>query len=484
MVSSDVRVRVAPSPTGEPHVGTVYTALFNYLFAKKMGGEFILRIEDTDSERSTKEFEDNLINALKWCGLSWIEGPDVGGPYGPYRQSDRKHIYNPYVQTLINKGHAFRCFCSVERLKEMRKEQLQKGISSRYDGYCLRLSEEESNRYKNSGKPYTVRMKIPERGSCTFKDRIYGNIEIPWSAIDMQVLLKENGMPTYHMANVVDDYLMKITHVARGEEWLPSVPKHILIYEYLNWKKPEFIHLPLMRNIDKSKLSKRKNPTSISYYSALGYLPEALINFLGLLFIQNGTDDELMDIEGLSKKFTLDNFSKSGAIFDLQKLDWLNGRWIREKLSQEEFINRVFRWSMEKNSLIEGLKLSQSRITHFGALPDIASFLFKSNICLTPLSFSDLSLSSQEIFEILDKVQEDLEKLKEWKKKTIEEQLRITSKELNKKFKIVLAPLFIAISGSKRSLPLFDSIEILGRSVVRQRLKVAKELVISISTDL
>ncbi|OCI93073.1 glutamate--tRNA ligase [Rhizobium sp. AC27/96] len=477
MTTSGVRVRIAPSPTGEPHVGTAYIALFNYLFAKKHGGEFILRIEDTDATRSTPEFETKVLDALKWCGLKWSEGPDVGGPYGPYRQSDRKELYKPYVEQIVTNGHGFRCFCTPERLEKMREAQRAAGLPPKYDGHCLNLSAEEVSTRVAAGEPHVVRMKIPTEGSCKFHDGVYGDVEIPWDAVDMQVLLKADGMPTYHMANVVDDHLMKITHVARGEEWLASVPKHILIYQYLDWEPPVFMHLSLMRNADKSKLSKRKNPTSISYYTALGYIPEALMNFLGLFFMQIAEGDELLTMEELAAKFDPENLSKAGAIFDIQKLDWLNGRWIREKLSEEEFQQRVLTWAMENSRLQEGLKLSQSRITKLGELPDLAGFLFKSDLNLDPSAFAKIKSTPEELLEILNTVQPDLEKILEWNVETIEAELRAIADRMGKKLKVIVAPLFVAVSGSSRSLPLFDSMAILGRSVVRQRLKLAAQTV-------
>ncbi|MFJ6325048.1 MULTISPECIES: glutamate--tRNA ligase [unclassified Rhizobium] len=477
MTTSGVRVRIAPSPTGEPHVGTAYIALFNYLFAKKHGGEFILRIEDTDATRSTPEFETKVLDALKWCGLKWSEGPDVGGPYGPYRQSDRKDIYKPYVEKIVDAGHGFRCFCTPERLEKMREAQRAAGLPPKYDGHCLNLSAEEVTARVAAGEPHVVRMKIPTEGTCKFHDGVYGDVEIPWDAVDMQVLLKADGMPTYHMANVVDDHLMKITHVARGEEWLASVPKHILIYRYLGLKPPVFMHLSLMRNADKSKLSKRKNPTSISYYTALGYIPEALMNFLGLFFMQIAEGDELLTMEELAAKFDPENLSKAGAIFDIQKLDWLNGRWIREKLSEEEFQQRVLTWAMENSRLQEGLKLSQSRITKLGELPDLAGFLFKSDLNLDPSAFAKIKSTPEELLEILNTVQPDLEKILEWNVETIEAELRAIADRMGKKLKVIVAPLFVAMSGSSRSLPLFDSMAILGRSVVRQRLKLAAQTV-------
>lgn len=477
MTKSGIRVRIAPSPTGEPHVGTAYIALFNALFAKKMNGEFILRIEDTDANRSTPEFEQKVLDALKWTGIEWSEGPDIGGPYGPYRQSDRKHLYLPFVEKMVVEGNAFRCFCTPERLETMRNAQRAAGQPPKYDGLCLKLKAEEVTDRMAKSEPSVVRVKIPTEGVCKFTDGVYGDVEIPWDAVDMQVLLKADGMPTYHMANVVDDHLMKITHVARGEEWLSSVPKHILIYRYLGLEPPQFMHLSLMRNADKSKLSKRKNPTSISYYSALGYLPEALMNFLGLFFVHIAEEDELMTMEQLAEKFEPENLSKAGAIFDVQKLDWLNGRWLREKLTPEAFIARVVAWAEENSRASEGLKLAQSRISKLGELPALTGFLLASDVGLTANSFVALKSGPAETLEILTTVQVDLEKILEWNIETIDAELRAISERLGKKLKVITAPLFIAISGSSRSLPLFDSMALLGRAVVRQRLKVAASIV-------
>lgn len=481
MSISPPRVRIAPSPTGEPHVGTAYIALFNYLFAKKNGGEFILRIEDTDATRSTREFEDRVLDALRWVGLEWSEGPDIGGPYGPYRQSDRKGLYHSYAQELVAKGHAFHCFCPPERLEQMREAQRAARQPSRYDGLCLHLTTEDVAARLAAGEPSVIRMKVPAEGSCDFDDGVYGHVSIPWESVDMQVLMKADGMPTYHLANVIDDHLMKITHVARGEEWVSSVPKHILLYRYFGWEQPVFMHLSLMRNADKSKLSKRKNPTSISYYSALGYLPEALVNFLGLFFVQIGDDEELQNMAELIAKFDPAHLSKAGAIFDIQKLDWLNGRWIREKLSPEEFVVRTLEWASDNARLIEGLKLSQSRISKLGELPGLAGFLLSSDVGVTPASFADLKTAPAETLDIIAAVQADLESMDEWNTEAIEATLRATSDRLGKKLRVVTPPLFVAISGSSRSLPLFESMALLGRAVVRQRLKVATAAIASMA---
>ena len=479
MINPTPRVRIAPSPTGEPHVGTAYIALFNYLFAKKHGGEFILRIEDTDATRSTLEYEQKVLDALKWTGLTWAEGPDIGGPYGPYRQSDRKDMYWPHAHDLLDKGHAFRCFCTPERLEQMREGQRAAGKPPKYDGLCLKYSAEEVTEKMAAGEQSVVRMKIPTEGSCDFTDGVYGDVSIPWDSVDMQVLIKGDGMPTYHMANVIDDHLMKITHVARGEEWLASVPKHILLYRYFGWEAPVFMHLSLMRNADKSKLSKRKNPTSISYYSALGYLPEALMNFLGLFFVQIAEGEELLTMDEMISSFDPEALSKAGAIFDLQKLDWVNGRWLRERLSPDEFVSRTLEWAMENQRLIEGLKHSQSRVSKLGDLPNLAGFLLAADVNLTPASFAGLKTSPEDTLAIITMVQADIEKMIEWNVEAIDAELRSVADKLEKKLRVVTPPLFIAMSGSQRSLPLFDSMAILGRSVVRQRLKIAAAVVSS-----
>ncbi|HVA34411.1 MAG TPA: glutamate--tRNA ligase, partial [Candidatus Baltobacteraceae bacterium] len=303
-----VRTRIAPSPTGDPHVGTAYVALVNYCFARRHGGEFILRIEDTDQVRSTAESERAILEALHWCGLSWDEGPDVGGPHGPYRQSERSSIYREYVTKLIDGGHAFKCFCTPQRLDDMRVAQRAAGRPSRYDGLCTTYSAEEIARREAAGEPHVVRMRVPEHGVCVVEDLRRGRVEFDYASVDMQVLMKSDGLPTYHLANVVDDHLMEITHVFRGEEWVSSAPKHLLLYSYFGWEPPKLMHLPLLRNPDKSKLSKRKNPTGILFYKHMGYLPEALLNFLGLLVnAARDGEDEIMDLPHLVRHFEIEH---------------------------------------------------------------------------------------------------------------------------------------------------------------------------------
>ncbi|CUT08327.1 glutamyl-tRNA synthetase, partial [Candidatus Kryptonium thompsonii] len=278
-----IRTRFAPSPTGFLHVGGLRTALYNYLFAKKHNGQFILRIEDTDQTRIVPGAIENLIETLHWAGIEFDEGPNKGGPYGPYIQSQRLELYRKHAQELIEKGYAYYCFCSPERLEKMREEQIKLKQQPRYDGTCRRLSQEEVKKKLDEGIPKTIRMKIPEWGELTFHDLIRGDVTINFKTLDDQIILKSDGFPTYHLAVVVDDHYMKISHVIRGEEWLPSTPKHILLYEYLNWKKPQFAHLPLLLNPDRTKLSKRQGDVAVEDYRAKGYLPEAIVNFIALL---------------------------------------------------------------------------------------------------------------------------------------------------------------------------------------------------------
>ena len=339
-----VRTRIAPSPTGDPHVGTAYIALFNQCFARQHGGQFILRIEDTDQVRSSAESEKQILDSLRWLGLEWDEGPDVGGPHGPYRQSERSAIYVEHSEKLVRDGHAFRCFCSSERLDALRAEQMANKQTPGYDGHCLLLSDEQVSQRVAAGEPHVVRMKVPTEGACLVKDMLRGDIEIPWEQVDMQVLMKADGLPTYHLANVVDDHLMGITHVLRGEEWINSAPKHMLLYEYFGWDMPELCHMPLLRNPDKSKLSKRKNPTSITFYERMGYLPQAMLNYLGRMGWSMPDEREKFTLAEMVEHFDIQRVSLGGPIFNVEKLAWLNGLWIRE-LSEADFVEAVQKWA-------------------------------------------------------------------------------------------------------------------------------------------
>jgi len=473
MTDRPVRLRIAPSPTGEPHIGTAYTALFNVLLAKKLGGVMILRVEDTDQTRSTPEAEEKLMAALNWIGLPWSEGPDKGGPFGPYRQSERKDLYRPYVDELVAKGHAFKCYCTRERLEDMRREQKTRGEQTKYDGLCLRRGAEELASLEAAGTPSVVRMRVPTEGDCVFEDGVFGAVSIPFDGIDMQVILKADGMPTYHFANVVDDHLMQITHVARGEEWLSSVPKHLLLYQYFAWTPPAWYHLPLMRNPDRSKLSKRRNPTSLSYFSGVGYLPEALVNFLGLFFISVAEGEEMMDLAQLEDKFDPAGMSKAGAVFDMAKLAWLNGRWIREKLTPEQFAKLVCGWAAQDGRLQQFLTLAQSRISLLGDLPSLIGFGLAADLRLTKADFEATKLTAADCLAIIRAVQPLVDTAPAWTRDALHTEVEGIASGMGKKLRNVVPPLFVALTGSTKSLPLFDSMEALGRSIVRQRLAQA-----------
>jgi glutamyl-tRNA synthetase len=473
----NVRTRVAPSPTGDPHVGTAYVALINYCFTRKHGGEFILRIEDTDQARSTAESERAILETLRWCGLDWDEGPDVGGPHGPYRQSERSAIYREYADKLLASGHAFKCFCTPQRLEEMRVAQRAAAQPSRYDGLCRSYSTDEVTRREAAGEPYVIRMVVPDEGTCVVEDLRRGPIEFDYRSVDMQVLVKSDGLPTYHLANVVDDHLMRITHVFRGEEWVSSAPKHLLLYSYFGWEPPKLMHLPLLRNPDKSKLSKRKNPTGILFYRALGYLPEALINFLALL--ANATregEDELMDLAAIVKRFELEHVPVGGPVFDVAKLDWLNARYIRERHDAESLLERVREWGASQQRLTRIAQLAAPRIERLSDLGPLLAFLFSGRIALRAESLQSKKLDDDQTRQAFSSALAELDALPAWNAFAIGAAFERIAESLGKKMRDVARPFYVAITGSPTSIPLYDSMELLGRDVVRERLRNALEL--------
>ena len=468
-----VRTRIAPSPTGDPHVGTAYIALFNLCFARQHGGQFILRIEDTDRARSTQASEEAILSSLRWLGLTWDEGPDVGGAHGPYRQSERGDIYRSHAQQLLEAGHAFECFCTSERLERLRKEQLAAKGQVGYDGHCLGLSKAEIESRKTAGEAYVVRMKIPTSGTAVIDDLLRDPIEIEWQQVDMQVLVKADGMPTYHLANVVDDHLMGITHVLRGEEWITSAPKHVLLYQYFGWQPPMFCHLPLLRNPDKSKLSKRKNPTSIGYYRRAGYLPQALLNYLGMMGWTMPNGEEKFTLQQMHSHFDIKRVSLGGPVFDLQKLAWLNGRYIREDLSVEELASVFEEWAVNREYGLPILRLIRERIdTLSDALPKVAHF-FAPPPPLSPSHFEHKSLDAETCLKILLFAGRRLDILQDWTAPSLKAELALLGEQMKLKIRDLLFPLFIAISGQAVSTPLFETLEILGPDLCRARLRAA-----------
>lgn len=470
-----VRTRIAPSPTGFPHVGTAYIALFNLAFAKSMGGEFILRIEDTDQTRSTSQSEQMILNALKWLGLSWSEGPDIGGPHAPYRQSERSEIYKKYAEELLDKGHAFRCFCTPEELDQMREAQLAAGLPVKYDGRYANLSREESDALVAQGKPYVIRMRVPSEGVCTIHDMLRGEVVIPWEQVDMQVLLKTDGMPTYHLANVVDDHLMQITHVLRGEEWLPSAPKHQLLYQYFGWQMPVLCHMPLLRNPDKSKLSKRKNPTSITYYRDAGVLPEALLNYLGRMGYSLPNEQEKFSLDDLIASFDIQRVSLGGPVFDIEKLYWLNGEYLRA-MDTATLKHALLSWANDDEKLTAITKAIQPRINLLSDAINWAGFYFQNLPNITAEDFSHKSLDNEQILEILYLATWQLEAMPVWTEENIYQILKGLAAHMDIKLKDFMQPFFVAIAGSTASTPVMNSMAILGADMSLARLRHACEV--------
>ncbi|MEY2931035.1 MAG: glutamyl-tRNA synthetase, partial [Pseudomonadota bacterium] len=436
-------------------------------------GQFILRIEDTDAVRSTRESEEAILSSLRWLGLHWDEGPDVGGSKGPYRQSERADIYKAHAAQLLERGHAFECFCTPERLEVLRKQQLAEKGRLGYDGHCLTLSRQEVEERKGRGEPFVVRMKIPTSGVCVINDLLRDPVEIEWQQVDMQVLMKADGLPTYHLANVVDDHLMEITHVMRGEEWITSAPKHLLLYQYFGWQPPVLCHLPLLRNPDKSKLSKRKNPTSIGYYRRIGYLPEALLNYLGMMGWTMPNGEEKFTLDEMAQSFDVKRVSLGGPVFDLAKLSWLNGRYIRENLTPDQLADRLVEWALNREYCVPILKLVQERVERLSdVLPKVGHF-FSGAPVLTEASFAHKKLTLEEARRILFFSSRRLDTLRNWQPESLRAELERLGEALGFKIRDLLFPLFVALSGNAVSTPIFETLYILGPDLSRTRLREA-----------
>ena len=482
-----VRVRVAPSPTGDPHVGTAYQALFNYAFARQNGGQFILRIEDTDQARSTRESEQKILESLGWLGLSWDEGPDVGGPHAPYRQSERLPIYRQHVDELLSAGHAYRCFCTKERLDAMRAENRDKKVFPGYDRRCREIPADESTsraEAPDAPETFVVRMKIPIDGDCVMHDLLRGEIKKDWASVDDQVILKSDGFPTYHLANVVDDHLMEISHVIRGEEWINSVPKHLKLYEYFGWEPPVFCHLPLLRNNDanKSKLSKRKNPTSINYYRRAGFLPEALVNFMGLFGWTRAEGEEKFTLDELIENLDIKSLSLGGPVFDVEKLRWLNARYIREDYDAASLAKLLREWALGPEYLEKIVPLAQPRLETLSDWGFLTAFFFADRV---PVRTEELTLKGKEPADLIGIFQMSVwmfDELSSFDAESIEGVLRSLSEKLDIKLRDLTRPFYVAITGSKASTPLFDSIALLGRDLTRTRLRHAIEFLGGLSS--
>lgn len=468
-----VRTRIAPSPTGDPHVGTAYIALFNRCFAKQNGGEFILRIEDTDQSRSTAKSELDIFAALHWLGLDWSEGPDIGGAYGPYRQSQRSSLYHEQIEVLLSSGHAFHCFCSAQRLTQLRNQQMADKVNAGYDGHCLHLSKEEIAQRLEAEQEHVIRMRVPAEGECRFDDMLRGEIAISWQQIDMQVLMKSDGLPTYHFANVVDDHFMEISHVIRGEEWINSTPKHLLLYQYFGWQAPVYCHMPLLRNPDKSKLSKRKNPTSINYYRDMGYLPEAVVNYLGMMGWTMPDARELFTVDEMTDNFDLLRVSLGGPVFDVEKLDWLNGKYIRERLSDKQFIKLFSQWAFDEERIAKIVPLLKDRVGRFSDVVPLAGFFLSGLPEISAESFAHKQLSDEQMRKILQFTLWQLENSTDISRDAVEQECVRLAAHFDMKIRDFLFPLFVAITGRAVSTSVIDAISIIGLDVSRARIRAA-----------
>ncbi|MFJ6132376.1 glutamate--tRNA ligase [Janibacter terrae] len=502
--ASAPRLRVAPSPTGDPHVGTAYMALFNLAFARQQGGSFVLRIEDTDRARFNETSEQQLYDTLGWLDLRWDEGPDVGGPYAPYRQSERLETYRPYVDRLVEDGHAYHCWCSTERLTAMREKQQKLKLPTGYDRLCVGKTKEERAELEGFNDTPVVRMLVPDDAPTTFEDVIRGTVSAPRP--DDQVILKADGFPTYHLAVVVDDHEMGITHVVRGEEWISSTPKHVLLYRWLGLEPPKFAHMPLLRNTNKSKISKRKNPEArLTWFQEQGYLPEAVVNFLGLLAYppakgEDGQDVEKFTFEEFARDFAWSKVNTVGPIFDLKKLEWLNGAWIRD-LELGDFTSRLLPYLQADGVLGDNPSLGElARLKSVAELIQTRiALLTEASALVRPFYTADDELQIDEdaraglkddAGQVLEAAITALQALhvpagvlsqenrdaNEWHAERIEATLREAIVEgMGIKPRLAFGPLRTAVSGARISPPLFESMETLGQSSTLARLRSLRD---------
>jgi len=478
----DVRVRYAPSPTGNQHIGGVRTALFNYFFAKANNGSFLLRIEDTDQERFKADALQDIYNTFHWLDIHWDEGPDIGGSYSPYIQSERSEIYKKYALELVKNGFAYYCYCTTNRLQTMREAQELEKSGTGYDRHCRNLSEkQQSELLKENSKP-VIRLKIPSDGSVKFHDELLGDIEILNSDINPDpVLLKSDGFPTYHLANVIDDHLMKISHILRAQEWIPSVPIHIHLYKAFGWEPPYFVHLPMVKGEDGQKLAKRHGATSLIEFRKKGYLPEAIINYISLLGWAYNDSDEFFLKEDLEKLFTLKKLNKSSAIFDYKKLDWFNGIYIRKKENKDlkellipYLVDAGFIQSPidDKTSvLLDGIiPLIKERIKILSDVTPMVSFLFQNELKYEAKELIPKKTDAKKTMEILLRLRELIVNFDRYSDLENEELFKKAASDIDIKLGNLLSPLRVALTGSTVSPPLFESVRLLGSEKTLKRI--------------
>ncbi|HTV13770.1 MAG TPA: glutamate--tRNA ligase [Acidobacteriaceae bacterium] len=468
-----IRVRIAPSPTGDPHVGTAYIGLINYLYAKQRGGKFVLRIEDTDRARFVATSEQMIFDALHWLGLEWDEGPDKGGPFGPYRQSERTEIYKEHADLLLRNGAAYRCFCTPDELEAARKHQLAAKLPLRYNGACRNLSSADVEAKLAAGTPFTIRMKVPLEGSTAFRDELRGAISFEHTNVDDQVLIKSDGFPTYHLANVVDDHLMRITDVIRAEEWISSTPKHVLLYQAFGWQVPRFWHMPLLRNQDKSKISKRKNPVSLVYYRQAGFLPQAMLNFLGLMGggmpadINNAT--EKFTLADMLEHFDVKNIRPAGPVFDLTKLRWLNGEYLRA-LPLDDFYQALRTSVLADEYLKQIAALIQNRVETLVEFGNLTHFFFADDIAPSPEVFLPKKRMLEETLAFAAEQLAVLEAA-EWTHAALEPALKQLGEAHGWSVKENFMLLRAILTGSTSSPPLIESMIVFGKARTIDRIR-------------
>jgi glutamyl-tRNA synthetase len=488
-MTTPVRVRFAPSPTGYPHVGNMRTAMFNWLLARHTGGKFILRIEDTDVARRVKGALEAILDGLKWLGLDWDEGPEVGGPYGPYFQSQRLPLYREAAEKLVSRGDAYYCYCSPERLEEMRAEQVRRKQPPGYDRRCRDLTQKEREQREKEGITPVVRFKVPLEGRTHFNDLIWGEVVFENGTIDDFVLLKSDGYPTYHLANVVDDSAMKVSHVIRAEEWISSTPRHMLLYRALGLEPPKFVHHPMILGPDRSKLSKRHGAVSILEYREQGYLPETMFNFLALIGWSLDDKTEIMSRQELVDNFSLERISKTGAIFNRDKLDWMNGVYLRS-LSVEDFTQRVLPF-LEKGlppevkrpldidyvSKIMPLVQERARtltlkdMSTLAEGPELVEFFFVDELDYEPGLLIVKKMTQESAIQALEASKQRLEPIKGFDHESLEAVLRPLAGELGLKTGQLFGTLRVAVTGRTVAPPLFETMSVLGKQRCLRRIE-------------
>jgi glutamyl-tRNA synthetase len=474
-----VRVRFAPSPTGYLHVGGLRTALYNYLFARRHGGVCVLRIEDTDRTRFVEGASEALVNALRWAGIEFDESPEKGGEYGPYVQSERFDLYREVAAELVERGAAYYAFDTPEELEAMRKRMQDAGVAWRYDRTSMRnqytLGESETRRLLDEGAPRVVRMKVPLSGEIRFDDIVRGPIEVPARDVDDQILLKSDNFPTYHLANIVDDHFMRITHVIRGDEWLPSTPKHALLYDALGWERPQFAHLPLLLNPDKTKLSKRQGDVAVEDYREKGYFPEALVNFVALLGWNPSAEREIFSMQELIESFDLAKVNKAGAVFDIQKLDWMNSEYLRAKPLEElaqELLPSMKARGVETTTeyLAKVIGLVRERVGKLNEIPDFTTYMFQA-----PEEYEQEYKEKhwQADYTPLLRALSERFAQSEWNAATLQETTKAFAKESGVKIGAYMNLLRLVITGRSVGAGMFETMELLGKKECVRRIERA-----------